>query len=86
MSADAFVRLARRQVERAFEGLPDDVTELPLIGGAPFCHLARPEQKQVVVAALVATRWAETELPPWMLPLLLKPEDCVAMFQRSASG
>jgi hypothetical protein len=80
MSADAFERLARRQVERAFEGLPDDARELPYIGGWPFIHCERVEQKQLAVAALCCTRWFELEAPPWAQPLPLTAEACRELF------
>jgi hypothetical protein len=84
MSADAFERLARRQVDRAFVGLPDDPdAPLPWIGHFPH---ERAVQKEVVLQALRAVRWAESELPPWMLPLLLKAEDCVALFNGPHQG
>ena len=73
-------------VERAFEGLPPDAGYLPIIGGWPFLDCNRTKQKQTAVAALNAVRWAEFELPPWMLPLLLKAEDCVALFNGPHQG
>jgi hypothetical protein len=82
MSADAFERLARRLVEREFAHLPDDAKELPFVGGHPFCYYDRAAQKEVVLQALRAMRWAESELPPWMLPLPLTAEACSALFNR----
>ena len=84
ISADAFERLVRRQVDRAFETVPDDPdAPLPWIGHFPH---DRAVQKQVVVAALCCVRWAETELPPWMLPLPLRVEDCIALFNGPHQG
>ena len=82
ISAAAFERLARRQVEREFANLPPDARELPFIGGWPFLDCERAEQKRYAVAALCCARWAENELPPWMLPLLLRAKDCQALFNR----
>jgi hypothetical protein len=64
------------QVERAFEGLPDDVRELPIIGGWPFPDWERAEQKQTAIAALRAKCWFKLEAPLWAQPLLLKAEEC----------
>ena len=58
ISAAAFERLATRQVEREFAGLPDDPdAPLPWIGHFPH---ERAVQKQVVISALCAVRWFET--------------------------
>ena len=67
-------------VERAFERVPLDARELPVIGGGPFSHYGRTVQKELVVAALIAKQWFEFEGPRWARPLLLKAEDCHEMF------
>ena len=86
ISAAAFEQFARRQVERVFEDLPLDARELPYIGGWPFIHYERAEQKQMAVRALCCARWAETESPPWVLPLPLTDEACVALFNGPHRG
>ena len=63
-------------VERAFETVPDDATELPWIGYFPH---NRTTQKQVVAQALRCARWFECEAPRWAPPLPLKLDDCHAL-------
>ena len=75
---------ARRQVERALAGLPDNPdAPLPWIGHFPH---ERTTQKRVVIAALCAVRWFELEAPPWAQPLPLKAEDGYALFNGSHQG
>ena len=69
-------------VQSAFEGLPLDADELPVIGSLwPFVDCTRVEQKKLAVAALLAAKWFETEAPPWACPLLLTSEACIAVQQ-----
>jgi hypothetical protein len=67
-------------VDRAFAGLADDPdAPLPWIGVFPQ---RRSVQKQMVTAALRARVWFKFEAPLWAQPLLLKAEDCQALFKR----
>jgi hypothetical protein len=87
ISAAAFEKFARRQVDRVFEGVPLDAAVLPVIGDAwPFQHCDRATQKQVAVTALCALRWFETEAPIWAQPLLLKAEECYPLLNNHPCG
>ena len=79
-------RVVVHQVESEFEALPDNDSELPWIGGEPFCYCERATQKNVVIAALLARKWFESEAPRWAQPLPLKFEDCIALFNGPHRG
>ena len=94
-----FQRVIERVVEREFEAarvLPDDVVEVPWIGGWPHGppgtynpHAPRDELaalKQRVIRALCAQRWFEEEAPKWAQPLPLRFDECVALFNGPNAG
>jgi hypothetical protein len=85
LTADAFERLARRQVAAAFEAnrtSPKPSREIPIIGwmhgffgydprGSREEHA---ELERLVVRALLARKWfGESQLPGWMKPLVELP-------------
>jgi hypothetical protein len=78
-SAQELERALERRVEHEFEAARQaGAREAPIIGGAfdPDGPLDADLMRDVV-RALLARKWAERELPPWMLPLPLSFNDCV---------
>ena len=80
-SAQELERALERRVERLFEvALQSGARETPIIGGAFDPNAPVEEHAELmhdVVRALLARKWAESELPKWMLPLPLTFDDCV---------
>ena len=75
-SAQELERAIERRVEHEFEAARrSGARETPIIGGAFDPDDA--DLKHDVVRALLARKWAERELPPWMLPLPLSYDDCM---------
>jgi hypothetical protein len=84
--------LVRGEVERMFEArrkLPDETTEVPVIGGEYDPHAPREQHADLVGSvcrALVAKSWFEHEAPRWAQPLPLKFDDCIALFNGPNRG
>jgi hypothetical protein len=83
-----FARKAAREVDEVFEALralPDDVHEIPWIGGtypphAPLEKLA--PLKQRIVRARCCQHLFEFEAPRWAHPLPLRVKDCRALYNQ----
>jgi hypothetical protein len=81
-----YKRAIEPQVERLFEALralPDEVAEVPFIGGSYHPHAPREEHVgwiYEVTDALCCRRWFAFEAPRWAQPLPLREKDCIALF------
>jgi hypothetical protein len=86
ISMAEFERKVTREVEELFEAaraLPDEVCEIPFIGGTYSPHALREELvplKQRVIRALCCQHWFEFEAPRWAQPLPLRQKDCWALY------
>jgi hypothetical protein len=89
-SAQELERALERWVKREFEAaLQGGAREVPIIGGElapPEEPAERAEQMRWVVRAILARKWAESELPPWMLPLPLSADACYDLFNGVNQG
>jgi len=88
-----FQREVEQTVERKFAHVfaslraGEDV-EIPILGGLPQYRDAeyRDGLQGDVVRALCARKWAESEAPAWMQPLLLREDDCIALLNAPETG
>src|SRR5262245_7147450 len=86
LCGDEFARALSRHVLREFEAkraLPDDVAEIPYIGGTYRPHA--PLEKHAALRArvgqpLFARQWHEYDAPPWAQPLPLSIKECQPLF------
>jgi len=80
VSEKEYERVIQRLVTQRFEAIRGQTDiKVPWID-----DLYYPEQhdalQQRVLQALRCRRWAESELPPWALPLPLSLNDCTALY------
>ena len=83
-----FRRKVEAEVDEVFEALrasPDDVCEIPWIGGTYPPHTPCEKLvplKQRVVRARCAQHWFGFEVGQWAQPLPLRQKDCVALYNQ----
>src|SRR5215472_13827141 len=80
ISEKEFERAIKHLVAQKFEALRGRTdVEVPWIDD-PYYPEQHDALQALVMQALRCQRWAESELPPWALPLPLSFEDCLACF------
>lgn|SRR5262245_43711138 len=87
-SLQEFEHKVTREVNELFEAahaLPDEICEIPFIGGTYSPHAPQEQLtplKQRVVRARCCQHWFTFEAPLWAQPLPLRLKDCRALYNQ----